>query len=93
MYEFRIGVMGGSLGWVRWRNTIPESVSLKRMRCFGTFWGTMCWGGPVSEEAFQQLVEISEEMGLYGERFSNRVEQPTQDLEHRDSGSLERQNS
>lgn len=92
-YRFHINSVGGSLGWIRWRNTIADSLLPPLMSGCGPLWGTLHWGNAVSEEAFQQLVQISEEMGLYGESPSTRVEQPTQDLEYRDSGSLERQNS
>lgn len=92
MYKFRTDSMGGSLGWIRWRNTIPGSVLPTWMLRFGTFWGTLAWGNPISEEAFQELIKISEEMGLYGERLPTRVDQPTQDLEYQNSGSLEPQN-
>lgn len=82
MYKFRIDLMGGSLGWIRWRNTISSSVLPAWMLRFSIFWGTWAWGNPASEEAFRELVKISEEMGLYGEPLPISGEQSTSNLEH-----------
>jgi len=84
-YRFYVSSMGGSLGWIRWRNTIPCSVLPPWMLRFGTFWGTLHWGNPVSEEAFRELVKISEEMGLYGDPALGGSDQPAENLEHRGS--------
>ena len=54
-YNFYVSSMGGSLGWIRWRNTIPDSVLPAWMSRYGTSWGTLYWGNPVSEEAFQDF--------------------------------------
>ena len=84
-YNFYVSSMGGSLGWIRWRNTIPDSVLPAWMSRYGTFWGTLYWGDPVSEVAFQGLVKISQEMGLYGDPASGGSDQPAANLEHRGS--------
>lgn len=93
MYRFYVGIAGGSLGWIRWRNTIPNSVFPDWMRRFGDFWGTMAWGNPISEEAFQELVEISQELGFYDDTLPTNGDEPTSDLEHGDPGPMERQDS
>lgn len=82
MYRFKIDSMGGHCGWIRWRNTIPSSMLPLWMPRFDAFWGTLHWGNVVSEEAFRELVKISEELGLYGEPLPISGDQSTSDLEH-----------
>ncbi len=65
-YDFRISDRGGQFGWLIWRNTLligklPDWVETYRKH----FWGRTWLHTAAQEQAFQELVEISEDLGFY----------------------------
>jgi hypothetical protein len=66
-YDFRVSSVGGSFGWIRWKNTIPSCTLPKWLHRYPLkTWGSVRWDNTVeSEKRFRELVQITEELGLY----------------------------
>jgi hypothetical protein len=66
-YGFRVSSAGGQLGWIHWRNKIPLDVLPAWMRAYSRdYEGLISWQSPLTEQAYAELVAISEELGFYG---------------------------
>lgn len=72
-YGFRISDQSGQLGWLRWRNTTPSSTLPNFLRQYQNgFWGRVSMGNWLTEEAYRELVQISEDLGFYDDGASSR---------------------
>jgi hypothetical protein len=66
-YDFRISDRGGQFGWVIWRNTLPIGKLPNWVETYRKcFWGRTWLHTAAREQAFQELAQISEDLGFYG---------------------------
>jgi len=66
-YGFRISDKGGQIAWFAWSNTLPigklpDWVETRHKH----FWGRVWLHTAAREQALQELVQISEDLGDYG---------------------------
>ena len=64
-YRFCVNAAGGQFGWFRWRNTIPRDTWPEWMHFKDNFWGAIGWSSALSEQACNELVALSEDLGMY----------------------------
>lgn len=64
-YRFYANSAGGQFGRLRWRNTIPRDVWPEWMHLKDNFWGTIGWSSALSEQAYSELIALSEDLGMY----------------------------
>jgi hypothetical protein len=65
-YDFYISERGGQFGWFTWRNTVPIGKLPNWIETSHRhFWGRTWLHTAAQEQAWQELIQISEDLGFY----------------------------